>query len=69
MIVNGIFIVVYQIQNGTITLMTKLKAMKDRALELLGEIEDSVCTCCAITMEPEDVLEKLEQLREEINKI
>ena len=49
--------------------MTKLKAMKDRALELLGEIEDSVCTCCAITMEPEDVLEKLEQLREEINKI
>ena len=50
-------------------LMTKLKEMKDRALELLGEIEESVCTCCAITMEPEDVLEKLEQLREEINKI
>ncbi len=67
--INGIFIVDYQTHLGMMNLMTKLKEMKDRALELLGEIEESVCTCCAITMEPEDVLEKLEQLREEINKI
>ena len=51
------------------TRMIKLKAMKDRALELLEEIEANVSVCCAITMEPDEVLEMIEQLREEISKL
>jgi len=43
--------------------------MKTKALELLEQIEENVSVCCAITMEPEEVLEMIEQLREEINKL
>ena len=59
----------YQTQVGMMTRMIKLKAMKDRALELLEEIEANVSVCCAITMEPDEVLEMIEQLREEISKL
>ena len=38
--------------------------MKDKALELLEEIESNVSVCCAITMEPDMVLDLIEQLRE-----
>ena len=34
-----------------------------RALELLEQIEENVSVCCAITMEPEEVLEMIEELR------
>lgn len=37
-----------------------------RALELLEQIEENVSVCCAITMEPEEVLALIEELREEI---
>lgn len=43
--------------------------MKDKALELLEQIEENVSVCCAITMEPDEVLEIIEQLREEIEKM
>ena len=43
--------------------MIKLKAMKDRALELLEDIEANVSVCCAITMEPDEVLDLIEELR------
>jgi hypothetical protein len=43
--------------------------MKTKALELLEQIEENVSVCCAITMEPEEVLEMIEQLREEISKL
>jgi len=43
--------------------------MKDKALKLLEQIEENVSVCCAITMEPEEVLEMIEQLREEISKL
>ena len=43
--------------------------MKNKALELLEQIEENVSVCCAITMEPEEVLEMIEQLREEISKL
>jgi hypothetical protein len=43
--------------------------MKDKALELLEEIESNVSVCCAITMEPEEVLVMIEQLRDEISKL
>ena len=35
-----------------------------KALELLEKIEENVSVCCAITMEPEEVLEMIEELRE-----
>ncbi len=40
-----------------------------RALELLEKIEENVSVCCAITMEPDEVLVLLEELRDEINKL
>jgi|TARA_B100000085_G_C18330531_1_gene426128 hypothetical protein len=36
----------------------------DEALELLDQIEENVATCCAITMEPDDVYEIINKLRE-----
>ncbi len=36
----------------------------DRALELLEQIEENVSVCCAITMEPDEVLALIEELRE-----
>ena len=65
----GIIIAVYLTLNGMIPLMTKLKVMKDKALELLEEIESNVSVCCAITMEPDMVLDLIEQLRNEINNL
>jgi|TARA_R110000772_G_scaffold40292_1_gene94340 hypothetical protein len=35
----------------------------DRALELLGQIEENVSVCCAITMEPDEVLALIDELR------
>ncbi len=49
--------------------MIKLRVMKDKALELLEQIEANVSVCCAITMEPDEVLVIIEQLRDEINKL
>lgn len=49
--------------------MIKLKAMKDRAIELLDDIEANVSVCCAITMEPDEVLELIEELRGLVNKM
>ena len=59
----------YLTQVGMMLLMTKLKAMKDKALKLLEQIEANVSVCCAITMEPEEVLAMIEELREEISKL
>ena len=36
----------------------------EEALELLKKIEENVSVCCAITMEPEEVLALIEELRE-----
>ena len=35
----------------------------DRALELLEQIEENVSVCCDITMEPDEVLALIEELR------
>lgn len=35
----------------------------DEALELLTQIEENVLTCCAITMEPDEVLALIDELR------
>jgi hypothetical protein len=34
-----------------------------RALELLLEIEENINTCCAITMEPDEVQTLIDELR------
>ena len=49
--------------------MIKLKAMKDRAIELLDDIEATVSVCCAITMEPDEVLDLIEELRGIVNEM
>ena len=41
----------------------------EEALELLDEISEHVGTCCAITMEPDEVLDMINQLREKIIQI
>jgi hypothetical protein len=40
---------------------------KQEALNILAEIKDNVHTCCAITMEPDQVLVLLDKLESYIN--
>jgi len=37
--------------------------MKEQALEILEEIRENVCICCAVTMEPEEVEELIDKLK------
>jgi hypothetical protein len=41
---------------------------KQEALRILEEIKENVNVCCAITMEPDEVLELLEKLESYINE-
>jgi|TARA_R110000824_G_scaffold87860_2_gene216317 hypothetical protein len=43
--------------------------MIEQALKILAEIEENIETCCAITMEPDDVLQLIEQLRTIIKEL
>lgn len=40
---------------------------KQEALSILEEIEENVTTCCAITMEPDEVLVLIDKLKEYLN--
>ena len=42
---------------------------KDEALEILEEVEENINTCCAITMEPDDVLVLIDKLKIFINEL
>jgi len=42
---------------------------KEEALDILGEVKDNVNVCCAITMEPDEVLELIEKLEEYIQNV
>ena len=42
---------------------------REEALEILEEIKENVNTCCAITMDPDDVLDLIEKLEEYLQKI
>ena len=35
----------------------------DKAIEVLDTIEENINVCCAVTMEPDEVLEKIDELR------
>jgi|TARA_B110000908_G_scaffold106159_1_gene124986 hypothetical protein len=37
--------------------------MMEKALELLSQIEENINTCCAITMEPDEVQSLIDELR------
>ena len=43
--------------------------MIDKALEILGEIEENVGVCCAITMDPDEVEDLIYQLKEILENI
>ena len=42
---------------------------KQEALRILEEIADNVHTCCAITMEPDEVLDLIEKLEKFIQDV
>ena len=42
---------------------------KEEALELLEEIEENVGVCCAITMDPDEVLVLIDKLKEYIENV
>ena len=42
---------------------------KQEALEVLEEIEENVGTCCAITMEPDEVLVLIDKLKKYIENV
>ena len=37
--------------------------MKEQALEILEEIRENVCICCAVTMEPDEVETLIDKLK------
>tara|TARA_R110000803_G_scaffold85165_4_gene151437 strand:+ start:58 stop:192 length:135 start_codon:yes stop_codon:yes gene_type:complete len=41
----------------------------EEVLELLEEISEHVGTCCAITMEPDEVQAMIDELKEKIKKL
>ena len=43
--------------------------MKDEALEILNEIEENINICCAITMDPDEVHEMIDKLRNILENI
>ena len=43
--------------------------MKDEALEILEEIRDNINVCCAVTMEPDEVEELIDKLKNIILKL
>ena len=46
--------------------MTQKEEFKE-ALKILEQIEENVSICCAVTMEPDEVLELIEKLKEFLN--
>ncbi len=42
---------------------------KEEALEILEEIEENVGICCAVTMEPDEVLILIDKLKEYIKNV
>ena len=40
----------------------------DKAIETLNTIEENINVCCAVTMEPDEVLELVDKLRKFLNE-
>ena len=43
--------------------MSNKKMSKEEVLKILEEVKENVNTCCAITMEPDEVLDLIEKNR------
>ena len=48
--------------------LTQKGVSKEEALSILEEIEENVNTCCAITMEPDEVLVLIDKLKDYLNE-
>jgi len=53
---------------GKLIKFTTRSIMKEQALEILEEIRENVCICCAITMEPDKVEELIDKLKSTIKE-
>ena len=42
---------------------------KEEALDILEEVKENVNTCCAITMEPDEVLDLIEKIEKFIQDV
>tara|TARA_R100001509_G_scaffold125562_1_gene79064 strand:- start:31 stop:186 length:156 start_codon:yes stop_codon:yes gene_type:complete len=40
----------------------------NKAIEILDTIEENINVCCAVTMEPDDVLDLVDKLRKFLNE-
>ena len=40
----------------------------DKAIKILEEIEENINICCAVTMEPDEVLDLVDKLRKFLNE-
>ena len=40
----------------------------DKAIEILDTIEENILICCAVTMEPDEVLELVDKLKKFLNE-
>ena len=47
--------------------MTQKEEFK-KALDILEQIEENVSICCAVTMEPDEVLELIDKLKKFLNE-
>ena len=47
--------------------MTQKEEFK-KALEILKKIEENIEVCCSVTMEPDEVLEKIDKLKKILEK-
>ena len=42
---------------------------KEEAIEILSEIKENINTCCAITMDPDEVLDLIDKLKEYLENV
>ena len=49
--------------------MIQKEVYKEEALEILEEVKENINTCCAITMEPDEVLDLIEKIEKFIQDV